>query len=502
MPFQPPPQQNPLEQLFQLYQLQESMNAAKRQRSQEALSIALRLAESGGDPSVVQGVDPNYVPVLTGLREQALADQRRAGLQALINTGSGLSENFAGRVSSTGDIVQPDPAGVDTALQTLRGLGGDLGLDPATTDNAIAVVRNRGAATTAEREASVSEKRFDDSQIRGRAAYEQGLRTTENERQEKLRRETEQEDALAEVLFASRNPFMSGTDGSAKAQEYANAQLESLTPEARARVELKASQNQVKFDRAVAQAEASEFAATKAVSEFSGLDKASVYAIQKGFATLDPLTGGAIPGKLTDQYTQRRIALGQAVDELANVEANFWEAYKEGQTNPLTGGPVVGTELVQNILQQTGMQTGAAAKFNSSMSLFLTRLADSLIPGVPSNMDLSTLLVAFPTLSELFSESAPARFTALRDSLQIAVRAPLRTSGDLGRIVQSKQNPQASAEARAIIQRLSQTGDIGAFDAELSRFKSRWSSQVGMPTEILPSGGDTSPARQFLEGQE
>ena len=130
MPFQPPQQTNPLEQLMQLYQLQQGMAARKRQEQDDALTRAMQFATRGVDPSgFLSGVDPSQAEAVSQLYRKAQSDSQQAALVDALNPAAvaPYAQSLAPPIIPTGTIGSVDPAQFDQRLQmvtdTLRARG-------------------------------------------------------------------------------------------------------------------------------------------------------------------------------------------------------------------------------------------------------------------------------------------------------------------------------------------------------------------------------------------
>ena len=120
---------------------------------------------------------------------------------------------------------------------------------------------------------------------------------------------------------------------------------------------------------------------------------------------------------------EQRVALGQLIERVPEMERSFRLAEQSDDWANMGGW--MGTDGVQLFIKDLGLQTAEGALYMSQQREFVSVFLKSRQGSRPSDWDMMFYLTLLPSLSELRSESASARFANMKRSLQLEASAPL-----------------------------------------------------------------------------
>lgn len=507
MPFQPyngGGGQDPLQTLFALQQLKQSMAEQEARRREQALAVGMKLIEAGGG---LEGVDPQVRQMLTPVAQAVQQDRQRTGLNTALQYAQPIAQAATPYYDEKGNLVQPDQ---QAAAGALRQLGGGLQLNPQT-QSLLETLTGQAVqgGTAAQRAARAEEiRRRNDAmaniaasgaESRRSAAFSNDLQVRENQRREKLAQDEQVVESFATRIAAVQSGIAPPQEATAVAEEMARFNDPGLSRR------VASLANQKKYDQTLSllRTEGANTANIEAAADVLGISSQQVRAMNQGYATWDPATASVAPIQVGKSWAEKRISLVQAAGELQGVEDAFYRAQAEAQTDPLAGGPIVGADAFQRFLQATGQQNSAAAEYQSRMASYLLSVSNALVPGVPSNLDMRFVLVQLPTLEELFAGSAEGRFRALNDIQRIAIEAPHNTA--LGAQINSMKNDSRGLpEANKLVSDFLATGDVAAFNENLRAYKSKYRQRFTVPgVGGGPDGSESSDSftDSFIDSQ-
>ncbi len=198
----------------------------------------------------------------------------------------------------------------------------------------------------------------------------------------------------------------------------------------------------------------------------------------KGLAVSDPIAPGDDFILFQDKGSARewqtsRVATRNLMILGEDVQNAFVAA--EENADPLLVGPIIGGDTAQSLLRSFGAEDPFAAAYSVTSFRFVSAVLKATQGSRPSDFDLRMYMALLPSLTEIGSDSAAARFQEMNQSLAVAAATPF--DKELGERVERIRNQRPSRADRVLtgaakaLERAEESGDIEKIRSATTRFQ-------------------------------